>query len=97
LDDSVHAISQLQDVSGEINYICRMPIDISTLELEENTNTLYYKGQWFNFIDIANFITNCIILLSNDELEEYFSEMKTFIKDKNRKEKTKHGWNQIFE
>ena len=96
LDDAVHAIKLLQDIHQEINFICRLPLDIESLELEPNTSTLYYKGQWFNFIDIGSFIVNCMVLLSDSEIEDYFSEMELFIEDINRKAKTKYGWNDIF-
>lgn len=96
LEDSVHAIAQLDNVDNEIIFICRLPDDIKTLELGEGQYTLYYKGQWFNFIDISSFIINCIMLLSDEELEQYFIEMNDFVQEVNRKEKTKNGWNEIF-
>lgn len=96
LDDSVHSIIQLPYIGKDINFICRMPIDIEPLRLSPCTETLYYKGQWFNFIDISRFMISCITLLSDNEIAEYFSEMQEFINEVNRKEKTKNGWNYIF-
>lgn len=96
LDDSVHAINQLNDVDGEINFICRMPEDTKTLDFGTNENTIYYKGQWFNFINIKEFIISCIVLLSDNELKEYFLEMVSFIEEVNRPKLIKDGWNEIF-
>lgn len=96
LDDSIDAIAQLHNIDQDINFICRLPIDIEPLELGDDIYSLCYKGQWFNFIDIADFIVNCIVLLSDNEIKQYFLEMKEFIDDINRKEKTKNGWNTIF-
>jgi hypothetical protein len=96
LDDSVHAIIQLPYIGKDINFICRLPIDIEPLALTPYKETIYYKEQWFNFIDISCFIISCITLLTDNEIIEYFSEMQEFINEVNRKEKTKHGWNSIF-
>jgi len=97
LDDCIHTIRAAQSSENiDINFICRMPIDISSLDLSPRTNTLNYKRQWFNFISINSFIINCINLLTDDELKQYFSELIIFIEEVKRPKKTKDGWNLIF-
>jgi predicted nucleic acid-binding protein len=94
LDDCVHTL-KAQGVDNEINFICRIPNDISDIAIENDT--LNYKGQWFNFIDISNFIKNSFILLTDEEVKTFFDEMKLFIEDIKRPIIIKTGWNNIFE
>lgn len=68
LYDCVHTLKG-QGTDNEINFICRIPDDISGIAVENNT--LNYKGQGFNFIDISDFIRNSFILMTDEEVESF--------------------------
>lgn len=97
LDDCIGALRNLDNINdNEVCFICRMPIDIKELNLNADEDTFLYKGYWFNFIDIGNFIYICLTLMDSDQIKDFFVEMNVFLQDVNRPIKTKEGWNTLL-
>ena len=96
LDDCLESIVTMKLEAKPVRFICRIPDDVTGLELDEN-NEYNYKGKTFEFIDIKNFIESCVALLSESQLDQVMEKIRSFVTDVNRPVKTKEGWNSIFE
>lgn len=95
LNDSLHALNDMDMVDSNIHFICRLPEDVTTLgELVDGTYN--YKGKAFNFIDLRSFILTLVALLTTKQLENIINELTSFIENVERPISTKNGWNSIF-
>lgn len=95
LDDSLQSLNSLDMLGKPINFVCRLPMDISSLN-NVDSNSLNYKGKVFNFIDIKAYILCLSSLLIERQIDEVLSDLQSFINKIDRPIKTKQGWNKIF-
>lgn len=94
LDDCVDSLKAM-DLGGKIvTFICRLPHDVATLALADNT--LLHQGAMFQFIDINEFIRTSFCILSPDKQAELIEAVDLFVKDTNRKVEVKNGWGAAF-
>lgn len=94
LDDCIDSLNQLSLLDKQVNFICRVPEDISSLNVDDRTLT--HKGKMFNFYDITEFIKNSFGLLTTKQIDEILTSLRSFVMDINRAESTKVGWNKYF-
>ncbi len=95
LDDCLQSLASLSMLDRPVNFICRLPNDISTLNDVEN-GFLNYKGKIFNFIDISSYILSLSSMLSEQQISEILGELGLFMEKIERPIKTRKGWNSIF-
>lgn len=95
LDDSLHALNDMELLNSNIHFICRLPEDVSTLGTLVD-GTYNYRGKQFNFIDLKSFILSLISLLKTEQLENIIGELTSFVESVDRPIETKNGWNSIF-
>lgn len=94
LEDCVESLKAM-DLGGKIvTFICRLPQDVSTLAIADNT--LLYQGALFQFIDINSFIRTIFCILSPEIQAEVIEAVDEFVKDTNRKIEVKNGWGVAF-
>lgn len=94
LDDCVDALKAL-DLGGRIvTFICRIPTDISSLAVVENT--LMHKDAMFQFLDLAGFIETVFCTLPISKQAEAIEAVDKFTKDVNRKIEVKNAWAELF-
>lgn len=95
LDDSLHALHDMNMLDSNIHFICRLPEDTKTLgELIEGTYN--YKGKAFNFVDLRSFILTLVAILTTEQLGAIIKELASFVENIERPISTKNGWNSIF-
>jgi hypothetical protein len=83
------------DLGGKIvTFICRLPQDVATLAVADNT--LLYQGALFQFIDITSFILTTFCILPPERQAEVIEAVDQFVKDTNRKIEVKNGWGEAF-
>jgi hypothetical protein len=95
LDDCLQSLNAMKLTDRNINFICRMPDDISTLESAVN-GTYLYKGKKFNFVDIYHFILSIIAMLKAEQINAIIEKLADFMQQVTRPISTKEGWNSIF-
>lgn len=95
LDDSLSALNDMDMLSSNIHFICRLPEDTNTLG-ELVNGTYIYKGKRFNFIDMKSFMLSLVALLKTEQLENIIDELTFFIGAVERPISTKNGWNKVF-
>lgn len=95
LDDSLHALNDVNMLDSNIHFICRLPEDTSALGKLMN-GTYNYKGKLFNFIDLRSFILTLVALLTTEQLGTIIDELTSFIENIERPISTKDGWNSVF-
>lgn len=94
LDDCVEALKAM-DLGGKIvTFICRLPQDVVTLAVADNT--LLHQGAMFQFIDIQEFIRNTFCILPLERQAAVIEAVDAFVKDTNRKIEVKNGWGAAF-
>lgn len=96
LDDSLHALHEMNMLDSNIHFICRLPQDTSTLG-ELTAGTYNYKGKTFNFIDLRSFVLTLVAILTTEQLGSIIDELASFIAKIERPISTKSGWNNIFD
>ncbi|MGP5303273.1 hypothetical protein [Psychrobacter celer] len=95
LNDSLHALNDMNMIDSNIHFICRLPEDVATLSILKD-GTYNYQGKKFNFIDLRGFILTLVALLTTKQLKSIINELTSFIEDVERPISTKDGWNNIF-
>lgn len=94
LDDCVESLKAM-DLGGKIvTFICRLPQDVATLAVTDNT--LLYQGAMFQFIDINEFIRSTFCILPPERQAAVIDAVDQFVKDTNRKIEVKNGWGAAF-
>jgi hypothetical protein len=94
LDDCVDSLGKLGIGGKAVTFICNLPQDISTLELEHNY--LAYRGVGFQFIDIRQFISVGYCLLSDNQQDSLMGTLQEFVFEPNRSLKTKKYWEENY-
>ncbi|MEM9215967.1 MAG: hypothetical protein AAGD25_16680 [Cyanobacteria bacterium P01_F01_bin.150] len=95
LEDSLDALKSTNHLDKNVYFICRLPTDVSDLKVENGS--YLYKGKNFNFVDYKSFLLSLYLLLSDAQFESLVEILHGLIQDKNTSERTKKGWNQIFQ
>lgn len=95
LDDSLHALHDMNMLDSNIHFICRLPQDTSSLG-ELTAGTYNYKGKVFNFIDLRSFVLTLVAILTTEQLGAIIDELASFIESIERPISTKNGWNKVF-
>ena len=96
INDSLHALNDMDMLDSNIHFICRLPQDTSSLG-DLTAGTYNYKGKTFNFIDLRSFVLTLVAILTTEQLEAIMNELASFIESTERHISTKNGWNNIFD
>jgi len=96
LDDCIDALQKRGLQDSLVTFICRVPTDCECI-LSGTEDVSEYKGKPFYIVDISNFITVSLSLLSQNQIDRYMKELVGFIREINRPVATKEGWKKIFE
>ena len=94
LDDSIDALQSTGHIEQPVTFICRIPEDVS--ELEVTGGRYIYKGKEFDFVDFKAFCSSMIALLKDEDFSLLLERMSHSVKDKHISLKTKQGWNEHF-
>lgn len=94
LDDCVESLKAMGLGGKIVTFICRLPQDVTTLALADNT--LLHQDAMFQFIDINEFIRTSFCILSPQRQAEVIDAVDEFVKDTNRKIEVKNGWGEAF-
>jgi len=94
LDDNLDALKLTGHLDKPVTFICRLPEDVSELEVEKGS--YIYKGKHFDFVDYQSFCSTLFALLSDMQLDEVMHNVANFVQDKHISMKTKCGWNEFF-
>ena len=94
LNAAVDSFVQLEQPNAPITFVCRMPEDVTSLELENGI--VVVRGMTFQFIDITTFISTICVLLGDRKRTEAIGRIANFVSDPSRRIKTKQGWAKAF-
>lgn len=94
VDDCIEALIALNNLTKPVTFICRIPEDVQSLDLVNDSLT--YKGKTFDFVDIREFVISISTILRPESLVEVVDELHKFVNEINVSMKTKDGWNSIF-
>ncbi|MDX1455475.1 MAG: hypothetical protein R3217_08480 [Gammaproteobacteria bacterium] len=95
LTDSVEALFAMNLKDLPLTFVCRIPEDTRSLELDES-GSIEISGKQVDFVDFGSFIRSQLSVLSRSASEALTVRLSEFVNDHNRKEKTRQGWNEIF-
>ncbi len=98
LHDSLDVLRQLDVLNIPITFLCRIPQDISSLDIKKlnRSNAFIKSPHLFNFVDIESFIYSIFSLLDATQLQYIFDCLQNFIDTFDRPPSTKEAWNKIF-
>lgn len=94
LSAAVESYSKLNLPTTPITFICRLPKDAATLELDEGVAT--HKGVPFQFLDITAFIESNFVMLTPAKRVAAVERIAAFVAEPSRAIKTKNGWAMAF-
>lgn len=94
LDAAVESFAKQQIGNAPITFVCRMPDDVSELDL--TYGALNYRGAQFQFIDLAAIIELLYLLLPEAKRGQAMQRMVEFVADPSRKISTKVAWASVF-
>lgn len=95
LDDCLDALQKLDILNIPVTFICRVPVDTKGV-LADTEGLSEYKGKPIYVVDISNFITVTLSLLTQDQIDRYMQGLVEFLQSVNRPVATKEGWKKIF-
>lgn len=94
LDDCFDSLAQLNLLHLPVQFICRLPKDVSGLGSLTNGGIIA-QGKLFGFQDISEFVRSVCTALSLDQIQKILTDIQAFMKETGRPIKTKEGWNII--
>jgi len=94
LDDCIGSLSQQGLTDKEVIFICNLPMNVSTLNVSENS--INHNDFIFQFVDIKGFINSIFVTLDVSEQEEFISELQEFVFMSSRAVATKQYWANHF-
>lgn len=94
LDDALDSLLTMGLADLPLTFICRLPMDISSLDTSDKT--LLHRGKLFNFVDIHEFISIALSQLHLQSIETLLLELTEFINLHDRPITTKEGWNSVM-
>ncbi len=95
LDDCVDSLAAMGILDLPVQFICRLPQDVSELSDMQNS-TVSVHSKHFDFQDIQEFIRSLITLLSQEQITALLAEFAEFLEQVERPVATKDGWNKIL-
>ncbi len=95
LDDSLDALKSTGHLNHSVTFICRLPIDVSALDVVDGSYT--YRGKVFDFVDYHHFCCSLCAVLNEEEFSVVLNNVASFVQDMHVSMKTKAGWNEIFQ
>lgn len=95
LDDCFDNLEKLNLLHLPVQFICRLPQDVSELGPLSNGGILA-QGKLFGFQDIGEFVRATCSLLSASQIAQILTDIDLFMKNIERPVKTKQGWNAIL-
>jgi len=95
LDDSLDALKSTDHLNHSVTFICRLPVDICTLDVIDGSYT--YRGKKFDFVDYHSFCCSLSAILNNEEFSIVLNDVANFVQDMHISMKTKAGWNEFFQ
>lgn len=95
LDDCVDSLNTLEMLQLPVQFICRVPQDVSSLN-QFNGNTANVNGKHFDFQDIYEFIRGVSSLLGQAQIKAIIEDITMFLTNTDRLVETKEGWNKIL-
>lgn len=94
LDAAVDSFASLNAPNTPITFVCRLPEDASSLDLQESA--IVYRGVMFQFIDIRDVIKLLFVLLTPSRQRDALEKIAEFIAEPSRPTKTKKAWARAF-
>ncbi len=94
LDDSIDALKSTGHLSHSVTFICRLPADVSELDVVNGSYT--YRGKIFDFVDYRSFCCSLSAILNDEEFSVVLKNVADFVQDMHISMKTKTGWNEFF-
>lgn len=91
---AVESFAKLGLPNCAITFVCRMPNDVSALDLEDGA--IVFRGVTFQFVDIANFIVSLFVLLTAAKQKAALERIAEFVTDPSRRVPTKKAWAKAF-
>lgn len=79
-----------------LTFICRISVDIGTLNDIVTENTLRYKNRQIEFVDYSEFVRSSFSLINDDGAGDVYESMRNFVESVSTSIKTKDAWNQAF-
>ena len=95
LDDCFDSLAQLNLLHLPVQFVCRLPRDVSDLGPLTHGGLLA-QGKLFDFQDISEFVRSICSILSVGQIKEILNDIQSFMKETGRPVKTKEGWNTIM-
>ncbi len=95
LDDCVDNLHALNMLELPVQFICRLPQDVSTLTQYGN-NIANVNGKHFDFQDIGEFVRGLSALLGQAQIKAILQDITVFLSDTERPVAIKEGWNRIL-
>jgi len=95
LDDCFDSLAQLNLLHLPVQFVCRLPRDVSDLGPLTHGGLLA-QGKLFDFQDISEFVRSICSILSVGQIKEILDDIQSFMKETGRPVKTKEGWNTIM-
>jgi hypothetical protein len=94
LNAAVDSFGRLGLPNTVITFVCRMPRDAASLNLEESA--IVFRGVTFQFVDITALIVLLFVLLNSAKQKAVLERIAEFVADPSRQVKTKQGWAQVM-
>lgn len=94
LDDSLDALKSTGHLNHSVTFICRLPIDVSALDVVDGSYT--YRGKKFDFVDYHSFCCSLCAVLNDEEFSVVLNNVASFVQDMHISMTTKTGWNEFF-
>lgn len=94
LTAAVDSFSRMELPNTPITFICRMPKDVMSLDL--NAGSMILRGITFQFLDIREFILSLFVLLTPHKRLATIGRIAEFIGNPSRRVSTKKGWAKAF-
>ncbi len=94
LDDSIDALKSTGHLNHSVTFICRIPTDVSELDVVNGSYT--YRGKIFDFVDYHSFCCSLCAILNDEEFSATLNSVAEFVQDMHISMKTKTGWNEFF-
>lgn len=95
LEDCIESHKELGISSLPLTFICRISVDIGTLN-DVTENTLRYKNRQIEFVDYSEFVRSSFSLINDDDAGDVYESMRNFVESVSTSIKTKDAWNQAF-
>lgn len=94
LDAAVDSFAKLNVPNTAITFVCRLPVDVASLDLQNGA--VIHRGVTFQFVDIRTFISLLFSLLTAAKRQAVIERIAEFVGDPSRQIRTKRGWTETL-